>query len=155
MYEREVGHLAVDAGADLILGTHAHILKGIEVYKGKVIFHSLCNFGMDAFHARQMNSSHVQVFFKLYKYKPDPEYTTYPFPPDSRKSIIAKAVITDRKITRVSYLPIWINKESVPELLSRSDKRSGEVNQYMEWLCGDQEMDTRFSHEGDEVVILT
>ena len=155
MYEFEVGHLAVDAGADLILGTHAHILKGIEVYKGKVIFHSLCNFGMDAFMARLMKSPHAQANLKLYKYKPDPEYTTYPFPPDSRMSILAKVIIADGKITRVSYLPIWINKESVPELLSRSDKRRGEVNQYMEWLCSDQELDTRFSHEGDEVVVLT
>ena len=37
----------VAAGADLILGHHAHILKGIEVYKGKVIFYSLCNFALD------------------------------------------------------------------------------------------------------------
>jgi poly-gamma-glutamate capsule biosynthesis protein CapA/YwtB (metallophosphatase superfamily) len=43
-YEFEVGHAAIDAGADIILGGHAHILKGIEVYKGKVIFHSLANF---------------------------------------------------------------------------------------------------------------
>ena len=37
-YQYEVGHAAIDAGADLIIGHHAHILKGIEVYKGKVIF---------------------------------------------------------------------------------------------------------------------
>jgi poly-gamma-glutamate synthesis protein (capsule biosynthesis protein) len=43
MYCFDVGHAAVDAGADLILGGHPHILKGIEVYKGKVIFYSLCN----------------------------------------------------------------------------------------------------------------
>ncbi|MBI2986871.1 MAG: CapA family protein, partial [Deltaproteobacteria bacterium] len=36
-YAWEVGHAAIDAGADLVLGTHPHILKGIEVYKGKVI----------------------------------------------------------------------------------------------------------------------
>lgn len=155
MYEFQVGHLAIDAGADLILGTHAHILKGIEVYKGKVIFHSLCNFGMDAFMAKQMKAAHSQVFFKLYKYKPDPEYTTYPFPPDSRKSIIAKAVIADRKIQQVSYLPIWINKESVPELLSAADSRFGQVNDYVAWLSTDQELDTRFGQDGNEINILT
>ncbi len=47
-YQREVGHAAIDAGADLIIGTHPHILKGIEVYKGKVIFYSLGNFAMDS-----------------------------------------------------------------------------------------------------------
>ena len=47
-YQKEVGHAAIDAGADLIIGTHPHILKGIEVYKGKVIFYSLGNFAMDS-----------------------------------------------------------------------------------------------------------
>ncbi|MFH1087535.1 MAG: CapA family protein, partial [Chloroflexota bacterium] len=46
MYQKEVGYAAIDAGVDLIVGHHAHILKGIEVYKGKVIFYSLCNFVM-------------------------------------------------------------------------------------------------------------
>src|SRR5262249_885437 len=35
MYEYEVAHAAIDAGVDLILGTGPHLLKGIEVYKGK------------------------------------------------------------------------------------------------------------------------
>lgn len=95
------------------------------------------------------------MFFKLYKSRPDPEYSTYPFPPNARKSIIAKAVIADGKIERVSYIPIWINKESVPELLSPTDERRREVNKYMRWLCSDQELDAEFAEKGDEVVILT
>ena len=46
MYEFEVAHAAIDAGADIIIGGHAHILKGIEVYKGKVIFHAMNNFAV-------------------------------------------------------------------------------------------------------------
>ena len=46
-YQFEYAHDAIDAGADLILGHHAHILKPIEVYKGKVIFYSLGNFAME------------------------------------------------------------------------------------------------------------
>ena len=36
--------LTMLAVGDLILGHHAHICKGIEQYKGKVIFHNLGNF---------------------------------------------------------------------------------------------------------------
>jgi len=153
MYQREVGREAIDAGADLIIGTHAHILKGIEVYKGKVIFHSLCNFGMDAFLSKQVKTPHAQRLFKLYRYQPDPEYKTYPYPSDSRKSLLVKAQIAGGKITRVSYLPVWINKDSVPEPLKRGDKRSEEVYRYMEWLCQDQELNAKFAWDGDEVVI--
>lgn len=38
------GHKIINAGADIIVGAHPHILQGIEVYKGKYIFHSLGNF---------------------------------------------------------------------------------------------------------------
>ncbi len=153
MYQKEIGRAAIDAGADLIIGAHAHILKGIEVYKGKVIFYSLCNFAMDAFLSRQVRTPHARQLFALYKYEPDPEYKTYPFPYESRKSLIVKAIISGKKIIRVSYLPVWINKQSEPELLPRTDSRSDEVIKYMDWLCQDQELSVHFSREGDEVVI--
>lgn len=34
----------IDAGADIIMGHHPHILQGVEIYKGKPIFYSLGNF---------------------------------------------------------------------------------------------------------------
>ena len=40
----ELAHLLIDAGADLIVGHHPHVLQGIEKYKGKYIAYSLGNF---------------------------------------------------------------------------------------------------------------
>lgn len=37
-------HAVVDAGADVFVGHGPHVLRGIEVYKGKPIFYSLANF---------------------------------------------------------------------------------------------------------------
>jgi poly-gamma-glutamate synthesis protein (capsule biosynthesis protein) len=37
-------HRAVDAGADLVLGSGPHVLRGIEIRKGVPIFYSLSNF---------------------------------------------------------------------------------------------------------------
>jgi poly-gamma-glutamate capsule biosynthesis protein CapA/YwtB (metallophosphatase superfamily) len=37
-------HAAIDAGADLFVGHGPHVLRGIEIYKGKPIFYSLANF---------------------------------------------------------------------------------------------------------------
>lgn len=39
-----VGHAAIDAGADIVFGTHPHVLQSIETYNGGVIFYSLGNF---------------------------------------------------------------------------------------------------------------
>lgn len=36
--------LAIDSGADLVVGTHPHVLQGIEMYEGKPILYSLGNF---------------------------------------------------------------------------------------------------------------
>jgi len=41
---RTFTHACIDAGADMVLGHGPHILRGIEIYKGRVIFFSLGNF---------------------------------------------------------------------------------------------------------------
>lgn len=40
----EAAHRAIDEGADVVIGTHPHVLQGIEKYKGRYIFYSLGNF---------------------------------------------------------------------------------------------------------------
>ena len=43
-YQREMGHQYIDAGADLVVGSHPHVLQGIELYHGKWILYRLGNF---------------------------------------------------------------------------------------------------------------
>ena len=43
-YQRTMARQMIDAGADLIVGSHPHVLQGIEYYKGKGIVYSLGNF---------------------------------------------------------------------------------------------------------------
>jgi len=43
-YQKSTARKAIDAGADVILGHHPHVLQGIEFYKSGVIFYSLGNF---------------------------------------------------------------------------------------------------------------
>ena len=42
--DRKFAHKLIDLGADLIIGSHPHILHGYEKYKDKYIFYSLGNF---------------------------------------------------------------------------------------------------------------
>jgi poly-gamma-glutamate capsule biosynthesis protein CapA/YwtB (metallophosphatase superfamily) len=42
--QRDLGHLAVDCGADLVLGHHPHVVQGFEFYNGGLIANSLGNF---------------------------------------------------------------------------------------------------------------
>jgi poly-gamma-glutamate synthesis protein (capsule biosynthesis protein) len=43
----DLAHAAIDAGADLIVGGHAHWPKGMEIYEGKPIFYGVGNFLLD------------------------------------------------------------------------------------------------------------
>ncbi len=42
--QQKLAHAAIDAGADLVIGHHPHVLQGIEAYQGKTIVYSLGNF---------------------------------------------------------------------------------------------------------------
>ena len=42
--QKDLAHALVDAGADVIIGHHPHVIQPLEIYKEKVIFYSLGNF---------------------------------------------------------------------------------------------------------------
>lgn len=42
-----MAHTTIDAGADLVVCHHPHVLQGVEYYKGKLIIYSLGNFVFD------------------------------------------------------------------------------------------------------------
>jgi hypothetical protein len=41
---RAFAHAAIDAGADLVLGSGPHVIRGLETYRGRLIAYSLGNF---------------------------------------------------------------------------------------------------------------
>jgi gamma-polyglutamate biosynthesis protein CapA len=47
--QQELAYKFIDKGADLIIGTHPHVLEPIEVYNGKAIFYSIGNFVFDQY----------------------------------------------------------------------------------------------------------
>lgn len=55
-------HQCIDAGADIILGHGSHILRGIEIYKGKPIFYGLGDFVLH----NEMPSYLPQDFYEKY-----------------------------------------------------------------------------------------
>ena len=63
--QEQIAHEAIDAGADLIIGHHPHVVEDIEQYKGKYIVYSLGNFIFDQnFSAETMTGLVVRVWLK-------------------------------------------------------------------------------------------
>ncbi len=46
-HQRQLAQTAIDAGADLVVGAHPHVIEPYEMYKGKLIVYSLGNFVFD------------------------------------------------------------------------------------------------------------
>ena len=90
-YQLELGHAALDAGADLLIGHHPHMLQGVEIYNGKPLFYSLGNFAFD---------------LKSRLFRPE--------------TVIVRCRITNKRIDRVSVLPCMIDEHSVPQPVSAS-----------------------------------
>jgi poly-gamma-glutamate synthesis protein (capsule biosynthesis protein) len=45
--QKMLAHHFIDAGADIVIGAHPHVVEPIEIYKNKAIFYSLGNFVFD------------------------------------------------------------------------------------------------------------
>jgi poly-gamma-glutamate capsule biosynthesis protein CapA/YwtB (metallophosphatase superfamily) len=154
-YQKEVGFAAIDAGADAILGHHAHILKGVDTYKGKPIIYSLCNFAVDLpMTPEHANSKGFKEIQKLHpRWIPDFD-STYNFPDDAKRTVIAKLIVKEGKLARVALLPAYVNKQSQPEILKANDPRFAEVTEYLREMTAEANLNGRFEQQGDELVIV-
>ncbi len=51
--QKELAHLMIDSGVDLIIGSHPHVVQEIEQYDDKLIFYSLGNFIFDQYFSQE------------------------------------------------------------------------------------------------------
>lgn len=147
-YQPIAAKAAFAAGADLILGHHAHVPKAIGVYDGKVCLYSLSNFIMSG---TEKSPDAARAFEREYSVALDPDYPRLPYGSDAKRSLIAKAVLGRDGVKRASFLPVLIDPQLRPEVLKGGDPRFQDAVDFMEWVSED--FPHRFTIDGDEVVI--
>lgn len=86
---------AVDAGADLVLGHHPHVVQKVEKYKGKYIFYSLGNLVFDQKWSRA-----------------------------TRIGLTAKIYISADGVEKFELLPVYINDQDQPQVLADEEART-------------------------------
>ncbi|SHN74852.1 CapA family protein [Cryptosporangium aurantiacum] len=155
MYERPVAHAAIDAGADVVIAHHAHILRGVEVYRGRPIYHGLGNFvtvtralnpsGGDSAERAAWARKRVE----LYGFAPDPAMPAYPFHPESRNTVIASCRFgDDGALLSAGLIPCWIDETGAPQ--PTDDPR---VAGYVEDITRRAGFDTTFDWEEGQIVL--
>lgn len=153
-YQRVVAHAAIDAGADLILGHHPHILKGIEIYKDAPIFYSMGNFAIEQPQAFDPAITESASFKHLISLHPGarPE-GLYVLPEDTRKSMIVELKIDGVRIADIALRPAWIDDSSTPHLLAPDDSRFEDVRAYLDHVSDAADLNARCLTSGDRVRI--
>ncbi|MGA0806497.1 MAG: CapA family protein [Pseudohongiellaceae bacterium] len=120
-YERQLAQAAIDAGADVVVGHHAHIVRGIEFYRGKPVFHGLGN-GCVVTHALDPGQAHparaawAQRRKQLFGFEPDPAYTLAPFHPDAVNAFIARLLWHADGRLEASIVPVHVDAPGRPRL---------------------------------------
>jgi poly-gamma-glutamate synthesis protein (capsule biosynthesis protein) len=157
MYERPVARAAIDAGADIVMGHHAHILKGVEVWRGKPIFHGLGNFvtvtralnieGNDSPARKAWAIKRREVF----GFEPLPDYPLYPFHPEARNAMIAVCDVDATGAVSAGFIPCWMQPSAAPQPLKR-DAKGEDVASYVEDISKRAGLKTQFAWEADRVV---
>jgi poly-gamma-glutamate synthesis protein (capsule biosynthesis protein) len=51
--QRALAHRMIDAGADIIIGHHPHVVEEMEIYHNRPIFYSLGNFVFDQYFSKE------------------------------------------------------------------------------------------------------
>ncbi len=117
-YERPLAHAVVDAGADVVVGHHAHIIRGIEIYRGRPIYHGLGN-GCVVTRALSADQSHpkraqwARRRRELFGFEPDPAYTLAPFHPQAVHAMLARIHYSEGKLA-AGFVPMYVEPPGRP-----------------------------------------
>jgi poly-gamma-glutamate synthesis protein (capsule biosynthesis protein) len=118
-YERPIAHAAIDAGADTVIGHHAHIIRGLEFYRSKPVFHGLGN-GCVVTRALSPDQDHparaawAQKRKELFGFQPDPAYRLAPFHPQAVNSMLGRVRQHDDGRMEAGFIPVHVEPPGRP-----------------------------------------
>jgi len=93
--QQQLARLAIDAGADLIIGNHPHWIQPVEIYKNKLIVYAHGNF----------------IFDQMWSQK-------------TREGVVGRYTFYEDRLVDVEFLPIQIDNYGQPHFLEGINKQS-------------------------------
>lgn len=103
--QKDLAHLAIDSGADLIIGNHPHWIQPVEIYKGKIIAYAHGNFVFDQFWSQK-----------------------------TMEGVVGKYTFYKNKLIDVEFLPVQIDNFGQPSFVKSPKKEEILKNMYQESL---------------------
>ena len=156
--ERRLGRLAIDSGADVVLGHHQHMLRGIEFHDGKPIFYGLGHYLFDLPNLRQrlakdgylsaprpQDAAALGERFGEYRIQPQEGYPLLPFHPDSRMTGVAVVRVGTDGVLAAGFLPALIDQQNEPVPVAPESECGRRVTEYLAECCRRERLATRFA----------
>ena len=122
-YMREIGHAAIDAGADIVIGHGPHYSLPVEIYRGKAIFYGLGSFSFHTGHGGRQHGDWI--------------------------GMMVRASVAGRAIESVGFQFVRHNarNETVPCTLAEETAELDDIQRRSE------PYGTRFTPRGDQVMV--
>lgn len=105
--QKQVAYKLIDAGVDVVIGHHPHVIQGIEIYKNKPIFYSLGNFIFDQYFS---NDTQNGLAIEIKDCCRKQEYLIYPIKSEVSQ---VKLMLGDERKELLNKLSEWseVNSE--------------------------------------------
>lgn len=151
-HERRTARLAVDSGADLVLGHHQHMLRGVEFHRGRPIFYGLGHYvfdlpdlprriAHDGGRVRAVSDAEdaaTRPELEGYRLGPREGYPLLPFHPDGRLTGVAVAVVGRDGVRAAGFCPAVIGPENDPRQVAPESPDGRRVLDYLGRCCTSQ-----------------
>ena len=127
-YERPISRAAIDAGADTVIGHHAHIIRGMEFYRGKPVFHGLGN-GCVVTRALSPDQDHpvrgawARKRKELFGFEPDPAYLLAPFHPQAVNAMLGSVRYHRGGWIEAGFIPVYVEAPGRPVIATGADAK--------------------------------
>jgi poly-gamma-glutamate capsule biosynthesis protein CapA/YwtB (metallophosphatase superfamily) len=122
-YIKEIAHLAIDGGADVVVGHGPHYSLGVELYKGKPIFYGL---GCFSFHTGHGGLAH-----------------------DNWVGMMAKLSFDGRRLERAAFEFVRHNEANETYICRLSEEEA----EFADIETRSRDLGARLTHDGNEAVI--
>jgi poly-gamma-glutamate capsule biosynthesis protein CapA/YwtB (metallophosphatase superfamily) len=155
-YERPVAHAAIDAGADAVIGHHAHIIRGMEIYLGKPIFHGLGN-GCVVTRALSPNQDHPDRAAwalkrkELFGFEPDPQYWLAPFHPEAVHALLGRLRWHEDGRIEAGFVPVHVEAPGRPVIANPPQAAS--ITSYMTRITAAAGLPPLKFRPGDDMMV--
>jgi poly-gamma-glutamate capsule biosynthesis protein CapA/YwtB (metallophosphatase superfamily) len=163
-HERRIARLAIDSGADLVLGHHQHMLRGFEFYKGRPIYYGLGHYvfdlpdlprrmaedGITLPPVRPEDDLSLNRYRDSYRLGPRDGYPLLPFHPDGRLTGVAVVRVDRGGVVAAGFCPAIINEANEPVQVPWGSEDGKRVRAYLEECCSSEKLAVRFVEPNDE-----